>query len=173
MMSTVRRGLLPLSSAILAALGGAAGSGLLASDAAAQVSARRDDEDAPPPLLVVPSNARPPILLAGHSSHSSHSSHRSHSSHYSSSGGHAAWSPPDVDETPSPPPPPKPAHVSVAAYPGGAIFIDGRPIAHDVTATLTLQPGSHTVKIVNRFLGEFTGTIDVVEGQIGTIPVHW
>jgi hypothetical protein len=169
--------LLPLSSAILAALGSAAGSGLLASDAVAQVSGRREDEDVPRPLLVVPSRERP-ILLAGHSSHRSHSSH---SSHYSSSGGGGGggrdWTSPEVVAPPPrpapPPPPPKPAHVALIAYPGGAIFVDGHPIAHDVTATLTLQPGSHTVRIMNRFLGEVTVTIDVAEGQSGTIPIHW
>ncbi|HET9621432.1 MAG TPA: hypothetical protein VFP84_08710 [Kofleriaceae bacterium] len=171
----VRRALLPLSTAVLAALGGAAGSGLLAADAAAQVAARRDDDDdAPPPLLVVPSNAAPPVLLAGHSSHRSHSSHASHRSHYSSSGG-GGWS--DGEATPqayvAPPPPPKPAHVSLVALPGGQLFLDGKLIGRDASPVLTLKPGSYAIRVVNRFLGEHAVEIDVSEGQTGTIPIHW
>jgi hypothetical protein len=46
-------------------------------------------------------------------------------------------------------------------------------MGHDATATLTLHPGSHAVRIVNRFLGEHTATIEVADGQTGTIPIHW
>ena len=167
--ATVRRALLPLSSAVLAALGSAAGSGLLASDAAAQVAARRDDEDSPPPLLVVPSNAAPRILLAGHRSHSSHQSHYSGSRSTSSSGVGAP-----AESAPEPPPPrPKPAHVVVVAFPGGKIFLADKLVGQDTTATLTLTPGSYDVRVVNRFLGDFTTTIEVSDGQTGEIPIYW
>jgi len=164
--------LLPLSSAVLATLGSAAGSGLLASDAAAQVASRRSDDDAPPPLLVVPT---PPILLAGHRSHVSHRSH------YSSSGGRSRGSspPPDSSEAPeseaSPEQqaPPTPAHVVVVVYPGGKIFVDDKPVGQDRTGLLRLAPGKHEVRIVNRFLGEVTTTIEVDQGQTGSIPIHW
>lgn len=159
-----------MSSAVLATLGSAAGSGLLASDAAAQVAARRDDDDSPGPLLVAPANAANPILLA---------SHRSHQSHHSSSGvgrsrplaGDEA--PDDTDSQPPPPPKPKPAQVVVVAYPGGKIFVNDKQVGQDQTATLTLEPGSHKVRVVNRFLGEVTTTIEVGEGQTGSIPIHW
>ncbi|HEX7841331.1 MAG TPA: hypothetical protein VF469_27825 [Kofleriaceae bacterium] len=167
----VRKAFLPLSSAVLATLGSAAGSGLLASDAAAQVAARRDDDDSPPPLLVAPANAANPILLAGHRSH------QSHQSHHSSSGVGRSRSPAEngaPDDPDSPPPPrPKPAQVVLVAYPGGKIFVDDKPAGQDQTTTLTLEPGSHKVRVVNRFLGEITTTVEVGEGQTGSIPIHW
>lgn len=179
----MRRALLPLSSAILAALGSAAGSGLLASNAAAQI-ARRDDEDAPPPLVIAQAHNRAPILLAGHrshSSHSSHSSHRSHSSHYSgagSYGGSTSSAPEPVLREPAPrpeppPPPPRPARVSFIAYPGGRIFLDDKPIGRDVTGTLILRPGSYVVRVENRFVGHHTETVEVADGQTGPITIHW
>jgi hypothetical protein len=157
---------------------------LLASDAVAQVAGRRDEDDAPPPLLVAPSNAAPRVLLAGHSSHSSHASHSSHSSHYSGGGGSWSSSPSShsgdsgyVPEPPPhrepPPPPPKPARVAFIAYPGGAIFLDGKRLGQDVTDTLTLPAGSYQVRIVNRFVGETTTTIELSDGQTGVIPIHW
>lgn len=178
----VRRALIPLSSAILAALGGAAGSGLLVSDAAAQL-ARREDEDAPPPLLIAQASQKAPVLLAGHRSHRSHSSHRSHRSHYSSSGGGyggggggggdstSTYTPPVVREPP--PPPPKPARVSFAAYPGGRIFIDNKPIGSDVTGTLILKPGRYTIRIENRFVGTYSEEISLSDGQTGRIEIAW
>jgi len=162
---------------VLAALGSAIGSGLLAPNAAAQIAARRQDDELPPPLLVVPSNAPPPILLASHRSHSSHSSHSSHRSHYSSSSG--SWSTPSTDSSepvqapPPPPPRPKPGRVTIVAFPGGQIFIDDTPAGRDATAVLTLAPGSHRVRIVNRFLGESTATIEIGDGQTGAVPIYW
>jgi hypothetical protein len=61
----------------------------------------------------------------------------------------------------------------IVAYPGGKIFIDDKPMGQDATSTLTLKPGSYTVRVVNRFLGEFTATIEVTDAQTGTIPIHW
>lgn len=182
-MAVVRRALLPLSSAILAALGSAAGSGLLASNAAAQI-ARRDDDDAPPPLVIAQAQHKEPILFAGHRSHSSHSSHRSHrshSSHYSSAGdygGSTSSAPePVVLEPPPkrepPPPPPKPARVSIIVYPGGRIFLDDKPIGRDVTGTLILKPGQYRVRIENRFVGSHTESVEVADGQLGPITIHW
>ena len=176
----VRRALLPLSSAILAALGSAAGSGLLASNAAAQI-ARRDDDDAPPPLVIAQAHNKEPILLAGHRSHSSHSSHRSHSSHYSGGGGYggstsSAPEPVEREQPPKrepPPPPPRPARVSFIAYPGGKIFIDDKPIGRDVTGTLILKPGLYLVRIENRFVGNHTESVEVTDGQVGPITIHW
>jgi len=169
----------------MAALGGAAGSGLLASDAVAQV-ARREDEDAPPPLLVAQASQKQPILLAGHRSHRSHSSHASHRSHYSGGGGgggggggdyssdsSATYAPPAREAPPPPPPPPKPARVSFAAYPGGRIFIDDKPIGRDVTGTLILKPGSYTIRVENRFIGSFTQQIQISDGQTGSIEITW
>jgi hypothetical protein len=63
--------------------------------------------------------------------------------------------------------------VIVVAYPGGKIFVDDKPVGQDQTATLTLAPGSYQIRVVNRFLGEFTTVIAVSDGQTGTIPIHW
>ena len=185
----VRRALIPLGSAVMAALGGAAGSGLLASDAVAQV-ARRDEEEDAPPLLVVQASQKAPILLAGHRSHRSHSSHSSHSSHYSSRGGGGGYSsggggggsfddsgaisrpdPPPVREPP--PPPPKPARVSFVAYPGGRIFLDEKPIGRDVTSTLVLRPGRYLIRVENKFVGDHKQWFVLEDGQTGQIEILW
>jgi hypothetical protein len=63
--------------------------------------------------------------------------------------------------------------VSFVAYPGGRIFVDGQPVGHDTSGTLTLKPGSHTVRVENRFVGVETRTIDVSEGQTGVIEIDW
>lgn len=184
----MRRGIIPLSSAILAALSGAGPSGLLVSDARAQVS-RREDEEAPPPLLVVRSNDASPILLAGHRSHRSHSSHRSHysghgshashRSHYSGSsggGGGGTYVPEPAPVRVEPPPkpkPPKPARVSFAAFPGGKIYVDGKLVGTDATGTLTLKPGTYAIKVVNQFLGEHSTNVSLGDGQAGTVTIKW
>lgn len=196
-----RRVVLPLGAAVLAALASAAASGLLASDASAQVARRKDEDGAPPTLIVVP--PAPRILLAGHGSHRSHSSHSSsssggggggghashasHRSHYSSSGGAgrgdssgnftddspSGVAPIVVERPPPPPPPPKPARVSIVAFPGGQIFLDGKLIARDVTDVLVIQPGTHLIKIVNRFVGEHTKYVEVGDGETGVITITW
>lgn len=166
----------------MAALGGAAGSGMLVSGAAAQV-ARREEEDSPPPLLIAQSNAKAPVLLAGHRSHRSHSSHRSHRSHYSGRGGGyssgsyrggstSTYVPERVRPDP-PPPPPKPARITLIAYPGGKIFVDGKPVGRDATGTLVLKPGSYEIRVENRFVGDHTQTITLGDGQTGTVTISW
>jgi hypothetical protein len=177
----VRRALLPHSSAILAALGSAASSGLLASNAAAQIARRDDDDDAPPPLVIAQAHNKQPILLAGHRSHRSHSSHRSHNSHYSGGGGYGGSTSsapePVVRESPPkrepPPPPPKPARVSFVAYPGGRIFLDDKPVGRDVTGMLILKPGRYLVRVENRFVGNHTESVEIGDGQVGPITIHW
>ena len=72
-----------------------------------------------------------------------------------------------------PPPPPKPARVSFIAYPGGRIFLDNKPIGRDVTGTLILKPGQYVVRIENRFVGSHTESIEVSDGQVGLIAIHW
>ena len=83
--------LVPLSTAILALLGGIPPIGVANSAPSApslQLVARaREEENEPPTLLLVPAQAGDLILTAGHRSHRSHSSHRSHYSHRS---GHAS-----------------------------------------------------------------------------------
>ena len=164
----------PLSVAVLAVLGGAASTGLLIPDAAAHVARRREDEkESLSQLLIVPSDDRGMYLA--HGSHSSHSSHSSHVSHYSGSGGGGGggdYGGGYVAPTPSPPPP-KPATVSFVAYPGGRIYVDGQPVGRDVTGTLTLKAGPHTVRVDNRFLGGETRTIELEEGQTGVIEIDW
>jgi hypothetical protein len=194
----VRRGIISLSSAILAALSGATGTGLVISEAAAQVARRDEDEDAQPPLLIARSNDAAPILLAGHRSHRSHASHRSHvsghssghsshashRSHVSSTGGGGGGGTyvPDPAGTPSKPVyvepaprprPPKPARVSLAAFPGGKIYVDGKLVGTDTSSTLTLKPGTYVIKVVNRFMGEHSTVISVSDGQTGTVVVKW
>jgi len=167
----------PVGVAVLAMLGGAAGSGLLIADAAAQVARRPDDEtETELPLLVVPSDRAAGYLA--HSSHSSHSSHASHSSHSSGGyggggGGYDLTPSPTPIQPPPPPPPPKPATVSFAAYPGGRIFVNGQLVGHDTSGTMTLKPGTHTVRVENRFLGEQNGTVEISEGQTGVVEIDW
>jgi hypothetical protein len=164
--------LISVGAALLALLGSAASSGLLIPDARAQVARKPDDEhEQDAPLLLVPSTD--PGGFLGHTSHSSHSSHSSHRSHYSgSSGGGGGTVAPSPAPEPAPPPP-KPASVSFVAYPGGRIFVDGHLAGTDATGIMTLKPGSHTVKVENRFLGEETRTIDLIEGQIGPVEIDW
>jgi hypothetical protein len=59
------------------------------------------------------------------------------------------------------------------AYPGGRIFVDGKLAGTDSTGLLTLQPGSHDVRIENQFVGTKTQTIYVSDGQTGTVVVEW
>lgn len=173
--------LVPLATALLAALGGVATTGLLIAEAAAQLALKRDDDDDPPPLLIAPSADPPPVLLA-HRSHRSHSSHRSHRSHSSgsgfrshSSGGGSSGGSRVYDSTPEPPKPvpPKPARVSLVALPGGKITLDGKAVGRDATGTLVLKPGSYEVKVENRFLGTHTATIQVQDGQTGVVKIEW
>jgi hypothetical protein len=171
--------LLSVRNAILAALGAAAATGLVVSNAAALAFTSKDDDDGPNPLLLYPRGAS--FVFAGHRSHRSHSSHSSHSSHYSGSGtrsggGYGYGTPEPVappEPPPRPPPPPRPGRVSVAAYPGGRIFVDGRLVGTDVSGVLTLAPGSHDVRVENRFLGTNVSTIFVGDGETGVIDVSW
>jgi hypothetical protein len=176
--------LLSLSAALLAAIGVAAPSGLVVSDAAAQVARpprpKEDDGDDGDFVLVATPRDQAPAMLA----HRSHSSHSSHSSHYSGSRG-SGNSGPDPQSAPapvngsqgdSPPvytPPPKPGVVTLAAFPGGRISVDGKPVGQDATGALVLTPGSHEVRVDNRFVGTATTTIQIADGQTGAIDIEW
>lgn len=59
------------------------------------------------------------------------------------------------------------------AYPGGRIFVDGKVVGQDSTATLTLQPGRHEVRVENRFVGDTNTSITVSEGQTGIVLIQW
>ena len=173
------RRVISLGTALLAALSGAGASGLLVSDAAARIGRRGDDDGDPAPLLLEAPGTPPGALLA-HASHSSHRSHSSHSSHYSGGGGGSSRSEytpvytPDPAPAPvRPPPPPKPARVSFVAFPGGRIFIDEHDRGTDATGLLTLKAGTHEVRVKNRFLGEYRGTIELGDGQTGTVTITW
>lgn len=174
-----RRTLLPLGAALLAALSAAGGSGLLVRDAAAQIAKKPDDDDEEErPLVLVASNAPMGDMIASHSSHRSHSSHQSHSSHVSGGGGGWSGGGSYSDNSPSPvyvppPAPPKPAAVSFVAFPGGQISIDGVPRGIDTTGTLTLKPGTHSIKVENRFLGNHETTVTLSEGQSGIVSIDW
>jgi hypothetical protein len=74
---------------------------------------------------------------------------------------------------PTPSPPPKPAVVSFIAFPGGKVFVDGRLLGSDSTGKVTLKPGMYTVRVENRFLGEYETTVEVTEGQTGTVTITW
>ncbi|HEY4244402.1 MAG TPA: PEGA domain-containing protein [Kofleriaceae bacterium] len=116
-------------------------------------------------------------MLASHSSHSSHASHSSHSSHYSGRGGGGGGGDEGDDSSSTvytpPPPPPKPARISILARPGGQIFVDGKAVGRDATTTLILAPGSYTVRVANRFLGDHTVTISLDDGQTGVVELDW
>jgi hypothetical protein len=167
--------LISLSAAIIAVLGGAAPSGLLVPGAAAQVARRPEDEhDGDEPLLLTPAEDRLGGALLAHRSHSSHRSHRSHASHrshYSSSNHNSGYVPQPVYVPP--PPPPKPATVSFLAYPGGKIFVNSKLMGTDSTAVMALKPGSHIIRVENRFLGEKYFSVQVQEGQTGVVTLEW
>lgn len=69
--------------------------------------------------------------------------------------------------------PPKPAKVSLVALPGGSIFVDGKLVGRDETPTLTLEPGKHSIRIENRFLGTHEYVISINEGQSGKVKIEW
>ena len=59
------------------------------------------------------------------------------------------------------------------AFPGGRIFVDGKAVGDDTTGSLYLRVGSHTVKVQNRFLGDHETTIEISDGQTGTVRIAW
>ena len=170
--------LLSVGAALASLLGVAAPSGLLVPDAVAQyvVACRPEDEQgSEPPLLIEPAGDTR-MASFGHRSHRSHRSHSSHSSHRSHySGGTSGYSGDDSAPTPAPAPapPPKPANVSIVAFPGGKIYVDQKLAGVDTTSTLTLKPGSHAIRIENRFLGDHSEMIQLSEGQVGVVTVEW
>jgi hypothetical protein len=182
-----RRFLVPLGAAILGILSNASASGMLRAEAAAHVARRPEDDRELEKLPLLALSQEEPMAMLGHRSHSSHRSHRSHSSHSShysgSSGGYrgpsaGSSSSPVYDSSPRvaaapKPPPPKPAVVSFLAFPGGKIFVNGRLVGTDASGKVTLKPGSHVVRVQNRFLGEHVTAIEVAAGQSGVITVAW
>ncbi|WP_437819566.1 PEGA domain-containing protein [Sorangium sp. So ce1078] len=168
-----RSPLVALGTAVMAIIQGAMSSNTLVPSALAQAPRRPDDDvDGEDPLLLTAPGIEQPMYLA-HRSHRSHQSHRSHSSHYS--GGYkSGWRGSYEEPAPEPPPPPpKPAAVSLVAYPGGRIFVDGKLVGTDSTATLILTPGTHEVRVENQFVGDTNTSISVSEGQTGMIVVQW
>lgn len=162
---------------------------------------RREDEDFHHELLLVEPSSGPPVLLAGHRSHRSHSSHRSHysGSGGGSRGGYVpSYEPPappratvpspppvrrpdkatvsEVEETKKSEPParaPPTARVSFAAFPGGRIFVDDKAVGQDVSGSMVLTAGTHVVRVENRFLGQITVEVDLLEGQTGEVKIEW
>jgi hypothetical protein len=59
------------------------------------------------------------------------------------------------------------------AYPGGRIFVDGKLVGTDSTATLTLSPGHHAVRIDNHFVGDTNMSIYLSDGQTGIVVLKW
>jgi len=59
------------------------------------------------------------------------------------------------------------------AYPGGRIWVDGVLMGSDATGTLSLKPGSHEIRVENRFLGEHKQTIFLSDGQTGVVTIDW
>ncbi|WP_437580655.1 hypothetical protein [Sorangium sp. So ce887] len=146
-------------------------SNTLVPSALAQAPRRPDDDvDGDDPLLLTAPGIEQPMYLA-HRSHRSHQSHRSHSSHYSGSSRSGSMGSYEAPE--APPPPPKPAAVSLVAYPGGRIFVDGKLVGTDSTAPLILKPGTHEVRVLNQFVGDTNTSISLSEGQTGMIVVQW
>lgn len=170
--------LVPVGTAVLAVLPGASTTGLVSTHVVASVASRRSDEDCvlEEPLLLAVANPFAGEFF-GHRSHSSHSSHRSHYSGRSGGSGWTGGATGADDSQPqqfvAPPAPPKPATVSFAAFPGGRLSVDGRPVGSDTSGQLTLAAGKHDVKVTNRFLGEHTVTIDLSEGQVGVVSLDW
>jgi hypothetical protein len=171
-----------LGTVVLSVLKGAEASGTPLPRAIERALSRPQDEfEEGSPLLLVPPRIDPTWYLAQHRSHRSHSSHRSHYSgrsshanHYSGSYSPGRSSDPVYDPAPAPPPtPPRPASVSLVAYPGGRIYVDGRLVGTDATGVLTLQPGAHQVRVENAFAGDTTTVINVTAGQTGVVRIEW
>lgn len=171
-----------LGTVVLAVFKGAEASGTPLPRAIERALSRPQDEpEESPPLLLVPPRLDPTLYLAQHRSHRSHRSHSSHysgrsshASHYSSSSSPGRSSDPVYDPAPVPPPaPPRPATVSLVAYPGGRIYVDGRLVGTDSTGVLTLQPGAHQVRVENAFAGDTTTTLTVTPGQTGVVRIEW
>ncbi|WP_338864765.1 PEGA domain-containing protein [Myxococcus stipitatus] len=167
--------LLSVGAAVMGLLGGAAPSGLLVPgielQAAQPTWRRRDEEDSRDELLLVVPPTSGQILLAGHRSHSSHRSHYSGRGSRSRSYGGGYYVPASDPEPP--PPPPKPASVFFVAYPGGRIFVDGKPAGLDVTVVMKLPAGKHTVRVENEFIGATTVEVNLVAGQTGNVTIEW
>jgi hypothetical protein len=36
-----------------------------------------------------------------------------------------------------------------------------------------LKPGTYTVKVVNRFIGEHTSSIELSDGETGVVTISW
>jgi hypothetical protein len=51
--------------------------------------------------------------------------------------------------------------------------VDGKPVGSDETGALVLKPGTHTVRVQNRFLGDHETTIEIDDGQTGTVKIEW
>ncbi|MGN6108236.1 MAG: hypothetical protein ACTHU0_24225 [Kofleriaceae bacterium] len=69
--------------------------------------------------------------------------------------------------------PPEPARVSIVAFPGGKIFLDDKPIGRDATGTLVLKPGRYVIRVENRFVGQYSESVKIREGQTGAITITW
>ncbi len=138
-----------------------------------EIRKTRDERDDGAELLLVPPAPDSAALFPAHRSHRSHSSHSSGSgrrSHYSGGGGY------EPAAAPAPPPPPRrlrPANVSFVAYPGGNIFVDGRPAGRDTTRVMRLAAGDHVVRVENAFVGDTEQTISLSEGETGIVAIRW
>lgn len=135
---------------------------------------RSDEEGEQGDLLLVPPELEGMLSQRGHRSHASHRSHQSGRGHYSGSthfSGGGGYAP--ADPEPAPPPRPRPARVTIIALPGGTIFVDNLEVGVDRSRTLTLMPGSHQVRVVNRFAGTHTATVEIADGQRGEVVVRW
>ena len=164
---------------------------------------REDEDEKDRGELLIQLPPRSEVEFAGHSSHSSHSSHRSHSSHASGSSSHeshsshsshysggstwrgsgSGWSSGSgssssgessyVPAAVARPRPPKPVAVSFAAFPGGKIYVNDVYLGKDITGAIVLEPGTHTVRIENRFLGTHNGVVEVIASRPGLIRIEW
>jgi hypothetical protein len=59
------------------------------------------------------------------------------------------------------------------AFPGGRIFVDDKAVGQDVTAPMELSAGTHAVRVENRFVGQITIEVELLEGQTGEVKLEW
>lgn len=63
--------------------------------------------------------------------------------------------------------------MTLVSYAGGQIFVDDKPVGTDATGVLTLKAGTHKIRVQNKFLGDHETTVEIADGQRGTVVIEW
>ena len=63
--------------------------------------------------------------------------------------------------------------LSLVAFPGGEIFVDGVSAGRDATAPMKLKLGKHEIKIKNRVLGENVENLEIRDTDPSVVTLVW